>query len=832
MTELSWSGKEAATIDRVWEVLSDTDAFNRVAGLGYRFTVSEGVVRGEATTGGVTTRWTERPFRWLAPRWFESVRAFDGGPVAEARVRCDLEEMPSGTSWTYTVQLVPRMPLLKPVVAGIARLAVAPKIERALDAARQAIQGEASWDPPPALSDDASRRLDASLRWVPEAVALALRKRIGTLPLHTQAALRPLEIARQEGWNEEDALEGFMLAVKGEALRLSWRVICPQCRTTSIEAGPLPEDTITAHCDTCGIDFDGTVADNIEAIFSVHRSIRPDVPPMDCLLSPRWTPHVVLQLNLAGSGDVPQQVRLQTGCYRVEVPGVGSCWVEVDPEEASTEASLVVGSDVSPSIVRLKPGTCSIRVRNRRPRPVQVQLVRRWRPPFVLSAARLLATPQARVLVPEALLVPGHQVVAGSAWAVVIHGPREDLDGLTSILPDGLQWHRARSRLLVCSVVSTEGAMGLAESMVRGGGPVSLGLAHGVVVRLDRTGALGGPAVDAALALLQRVGRPRVVVGVEDATMLTAALEERAGRVGVVARHDVVLLAFGSMLEAPETPAPADYRATTVPEDLPVQIGPYRVLREIDRGGMGQVFEALDPEGERVAVKIILPEVGSSKALQQRFFNESWYAERIRDPNVVEVREFGLHEERPWLAMEFLVGRTLQHELKRTRRMSPEVAADLLDGVLKGLSALHEFGLVHRDLKPANVMVLHTAGATPGGVKLMDFGLVRRAGLHPEEGLMGTPDYMAPEQMLGESIGPHTDVYAVGTMAYRMVVGRLPFRGALMERFVERVDSSVEELPDLHLLGRLEPVVRAALAPAAERPPDAAAMRALLLDSA
>ncbi len=438
MTELSWSGKEAATIDRVWEVLSDTDAFNRVAGLGYRFTLSEGVVRGEVTTGGVTTRWTERPFRWLAPRWFESVRTFDGGPVAEARVRCELEETPSGTSWTYTVQLGPRLPWLRPVVAGVARLAVAPKIERALDAARQAIRGEASWDPPPALSEDASRRLDASLRWVPEAIALALRKRIRMLPRHVQAALRPLEIARQERWNEEDALEGFMLAVKGGALRLSWRVICPQCRTTSIEAGPLPEDTITVHCDTCGIDFDGTVADNIEAMFSVHPAIRPDVPPMDCLLSPRWTPHVVLQLNLAGRGDIPLQICLQTGCYRVEVPGVGSCWVEADPEEESKEASLVVGSDVSPSIVPLGPGTCSVRVRNRQPRPVQVQLVRRWRPPFVLSAARLLATPQARVLVPEALLVPGHHVVAGSAWAVVIHGPREDLDGLESILPDGL----------------------------------------------------------------------------------------------------------------------------------------------------------------------------------------------------------------------------------------------------------------------------------------------------------------------------------------------------------------------------------------------------------
>ncbi len=717
--------------------------------------------------------------------------------------------------------------IAQPVVAGLAKLSVGPKLEAALGAVTEALRGTRPWDPPPPLTAEGQRRLDAALRWVPEAVATSLRHRVEALPLHAQATLRPLEVARQEGWSDDDAIEGFMLAVKGAALRLSWRVICPRCRGTSVERETLSGATIQAHCDTCGIDFDGSIADNIEAMFSVHPTIRPEDPPLDCVMSPQWTPHVLAQLGLAGSGDIPLELNLEVGCYRVEVPGVGSAWVEVESSAADRSATFVVSTDVSPNMVRIHPGRATLRFRSRRPHAVDVRVVKRWRPPFVLSAARLLSSHQARVLVPQALLVPELRVLAGSSWAMVVHGSRDDLDGLQTILPYTVDAHRARARLLVLSMVSGEEALKLCERLVKGGVPISVGLAHDVVVHFGDEGALGGPAVDAGMALLERVGRPRVVVGLGDLELLKAPIDERQGRVAVARREEVALLAFGSMLDAPETPTPAP-RLESEPAELPDRIGPYRVIREIDRGGMGQVFEALDPDGGRAAVKIILPGVASSKPLQQRFFNEAWYAERIRHANVVEVREFGLHEERPWLAMEFLVGAPLSKELRRRRRLAPEVAAILLDGVLGGLGALHEAGLVHRDLKPANIMVLHSAGDTPSGVKLMDFGLVRRAGLHPDEGLMGTPDYMAPEQLVGDAIGPHTDVFAVGMMAYRMVVGRLPFRGGIHERFVERMETPVDDLPDLHLLGSLEPLVRAALAPADERPADAHALRELL----
>lgn len=833
MVELKWTGRTPSAVDRVWSVLSNTDAFNRRAGLGFKFEAKNGYVRGQATVAGVTSTWTETPFRWVAPHWFESTRMYDSGPVSQTHTRCELSEGPEGTDWTYRVLMQPRSFLMGPVVSGLANFIVRPKLARALASVEKVLAGDdADWDPPPVLDADATKRFDNALRWVPTKVADALRKRVLHAPLSVQACLRPLEVAREEGLSDDDAIEGFMLAVKGHALRLSWRVICPRCRTTSIEIAPLPTVTTASHCDTCGISFDGSLADNVEAIFSVEPSIRPGPVPVDCILSPRWTPHVIAQITVAPRGQVALPVTLAVGCYRVEFRELGAVWLEVSHDAEDSEVVVVAGRVAHPRLARVKPGQVQLRLVNQGQRAVDVSLVRRWRPPFVLSAAHLLSAPSAQVLIPEVLLAPAMQVKAKTGWAVVATGPSEALDLLTPELPPDALVDRARPKLLVAMLSTPQGALAAAEGLVRGGGPVGLGLARGVVVVLgDQT--LGGPAVDTAIALLERVGRPRVILARDDLAALRPGLDGIGDRVVLAERGAHVLLAFGSMLEPPTSVAVAEAAEPELSDDLgiPEVVGPYRVLRELDRGGMGQVLEAMDPEGQRVAVKLILPAFKGSESLQQRFFNESWYASKVRHPNVVEVREFGLHDERPWLAMEFLIGSTLHKELTRSKRLAPHLAADLLDGVLGGLSALHDVGLVHRDLKPANVMVLRDVSAAPGGVKLMDFGLVRRAGRHPDEGLMGTPDYMAPEQLVGDDIGPYTDVYSAGVMAYRMVVGRLPFRGDRQARVMDRVARPVGDLPDLHLLGELEAVVRAALQPVQSRPATAGALRELLLAS-
>jgi mono/diheme cytochrome c family protein len=215
------------------------------------------------------------------------------------------------------------------------------------------------------------------------------------------------------------------------------------------------------------------------------------------------------------------------------------------------------------------------------------------------------------------------------------------------------------------------------------------------------------------------------------------------------------------------------------PERLPVVPG-YDILRVVDHGGMGVVYEARQVGlGRRVAVKMIsLPRPGPK--VIARFRLEAEAAARLSHPNFVPIFEVGQAEGQPFFSMEFVCGGSLAERLERLPRqpLSARQAAELTATLARAVHAAHEAGIVHRDLKPSNIL-FDSAGAP----KIADFGLAKlldagEAHTHTGE-ILGTPNYMAPEQAEGrkDRIGPATDVYALGAILYECLTGRPPFQG-------------------------------------------------------
>jgi serine/threonine-protein kinase len=219
--------------------------------------------------------------------------------------------------------------------------------------------------------------------------------------------------------------------------------------------------------------------------------------------------------------------------------------------------------------------------------------------------------------------------------------------------------------------------------------------------------------------------------------------------------------------------------------------GKYQIVREIGRGAMGVVHEALHMAlGRRVAVKTLLAETSNDPQLAARFEREAIAASAIGHPHIVDVFDLGRTPEGLlFMAMELLDGQSLASLLVKTRCLPLPLAISLISQVLSGLAAAHKNGIIHRDLKPDNIFILNTEDR-PNFVKIVDFGiskmLVRSAPGRGAVGkgsgtvvgtVMGTPLYMSPEQVLGQValIDHRTDIYSTGVVLYEMLCGRTPF---------------------------------------------------------
>ena len=249
----------------------------------------------------------------------------------------------------------------------------------------------------------------------------------------------------------------------------------------------------------------------------------------------------------------------------------------------------------------------------------------------------------------------------------------------------------------------------------------------------------------------------------------------------------------------------------------------YEIIRRLGVGGMGAVYLARHRlMDRRCALKVLPPGHHLDAEALERFTREARNASRIVHNNVCTVYDFGTTAEGvAYLAMEYLEGRTLGAILAEQARLPLDRCVRLCREIAAGLDAAHELGIIHRDLKPDNVMVLPTR--TGETVKLVDFGIAKALESEPSREMtapgvvIGTPDYMSPEQFAGDPVDPRTDVYALGVMFYRMVTGSLPHQGetareTLTKRLTEPPRSLGEAAPDLVLPAGLHPIVEKVLA--------------------
>ena len=200
----------------------------------------------------------------------------------------------------------------------------------------------------------------------------------------------------------------------------------------------------------------------------------------------------------------------------------------------------------------------------------------------------------------------------------------------------------------------------------------------------------------------------------------------------------------------------------------------YDILGEAGHGSMGNVYKARDREtGEIVALKLLKPEIASDQAMMDRFKNELLFARKITHKNVCRVHEFNRIGGVAYTSMEFVEGESLRSALNRFGGLPARKATDLALQICSGLREAHAQGIVHRDLKPENIMI-----DAQGNVKIMDFGIARS--MEVATGLtgsmVGTPAYMAPEQVAGKPVDYRTDVYSLGLILYEMFSGAQAFR--------------------------------------------------------
>jgi serine/threonine protein kinase len=265
--------------------------------------------------------------------------------------------------------------------------------------------------------------------------------------------------------------------------------------------------------------------------------------------------------------------------------------------------------------------------------------------------------------------------------------------------------------------------------------------------------------------------------------------------------------------------------------EVPSRIGRFRILDSLGHGAMGIVYRARDESLERdVALKVMSIGLGTDPDARARFKREAQAAARLQHPNIVTIYELGEHEGSPYMVMELMEGLDLQQAILAGVRPDPKVTLPVVLQLLSGLGHAHEHGIVHRDVKPSNLFLPRGRPA-----KIMDFGVARLAagGMTTAGMMVGTPNYMSPEQVRAGPVDGRSDLFSAGLILYELVTGEKAYRSDSVVALLYKI---AHEDPDLSLLpqgaewDRLRTVLGRALAQEVdERYPDAGTMSAELM---
>src|SRR5438552_4107134 len=262
------------------------------------------------------------------------------------------------------------------------------------------------------------------------------------------------------------------------------------------------------------------------------------------------------------------------------------------------------------------------------------------------------------------------------------------------------------------------------------------------------------------------------------------------------------------MTEQPE-PKPA-----ALVKELSGRVGKYEIVRPIGKGAMGMVYLAHDTVLERdVALKVMVAQIADDPELIQRFSREAKAVAKMTHPNVVMVFDLGTHTDgSPYIAMELLKGQDLQKAMRTPPPMTNDRKVAVIVQVLAGLAHAHQAGIVHRDIKPANIFINQD-----GTVKIMDFGVARltTASMTGTGNIVGTADYMSPEQVKGAKVDGRSDLFSVGCMLYELLAGRRPFHSDnLMAIFykITHEEPNFDLIPEGAEYDALMPVLKKSLA--------------------
>jgi serine/threonine-protein kinase len=350
---------------------------------------------------------------------------------------------------------------------------------------------------------------------------------------------------------------------------------------------------------------------------------------------------------------------------------------------------------------------------------------------------------------------------------------------------------------------------------------------YGLLGTLTATGALAdrGLLSPVAITFWDRI----VAVAGAEGVLLASYMAARATRASTLValdRHDQAIRKLGvreALLREARVDLDRALNAGGVGRFSDTQLGSFRLGRVLGRGGMGEVYEATHvATREPAAVKLLHARMLADPEVVRRFLRELKIASSIESVHVVRVLEIGGVDARfPYLAMELLRGEDLASILRHARQLPPRRVVTLARDVGEGLLAARRAGIVHRDLKPQNVFLAELAGGDRCW-KILDFGvskLVDAEGTQTKDDIVGTPSYMAPEQVTGDKVTYRTDLHALGAIAYRALTGRPAFGGEVVTETLVQVAQAMPPRPSA--VARLHPAFDAVLAVALAKDPDA-----------